>query len=121
MPDEPSQPQSLDDIVSLTPVAAEKVRGFLEKERKDPAEYGFRIGIMGGGCSGFQYALGLEKPEPGDLVSLQHGVKVIVDFTSAPYLRGTIIDYAESLMGSGFSIQNPNARGSCGCGQSFGV
>lgn len=112
-------PQSIDDIVTITEKAATKVKEFLAVERKDPAMYGFRIGVMGGGCSGFQYALGLEQAEPLDHVSEQHGVKVIVDSMSQQYLRGAVVDYAESMMQSGFQIQNPNARGGCGCGQSF--
>ena len=81
---------------------------------------GLRLRVVGGGCSGFSYELGWEDAEQeGDQVVEASGVKVYVDPMSAPYLSGAQIDFVDSLYGSGFSINNPNAKGSCGCGHSF--
>ena len=76
--------------------------------------------MQGGGCSGLQYALGFDgEPQPGDEVVDQHGVKVVVDRFSLPYLSGAEVDFVDGLMGQGFTVNNPNAVASCGCGSSF--
>ena len=81
-----------------------------------------RIAIQGGGCSGFEYALGFDRgAQAGDHELEFHGVKVVVDPFSAPYLQGSTIDFLERLQESGFKIENPNATSSCGCGHSFQV
>ncbi len=104
-------------MITLTDVAAEKVKGLLEAEGKP--EYGLRIKVVGGGCSGFQYQLAFDAQKPGDQVSEKGGVKLLVDSKSFLYLNGAEVDFVDGLMGSGFSLKNPNAKGSCGCGQSF--
>ena len=104
-------------MITMTDVAAEKAKGLLEAEGKP--EYGLRIKVVGGGCSGFQYKLALDAQKPGDQVSEKNGVKLLVDPKSFLYLNGAEIDFVDSLMGSGFSLKNPNAKGSCGCSQSF--
>ncbi|MGH8649717.1 MAG: HesB/IscA family protein, partial [Burkholderiales bacterium] len=83
-------------------------------------EWGLRVRVVGGGCSGMSYELGWEdQAAEGDNVVESHGVKVYVDPQSAPYLAGSEIDFADSsMMGAGFEIKNPNAKSSCGCGQS---
>src|SRR3954449_6898767 len=102
-------------MVTLTNIAAEKVRGFLDGQ----ASAGLRVGVRGGGCSGFQYALALEEPKTDDQIFDIDGIRVIVDEASLRYVDGSEVDYTESLMGSGFQVNNPNVVASCGCGSSF--
>jgi iron-sulfur cluster assembly protein len=79
-----------------------------------------RVAVQGGGCSGFEYALGFDRgATEGDLESELHGVRVVVDPFSAPYLQGATVDYLETIQEAGFKIDNPNAAASCGCGHSF--
>ena len=105
-------------MVTMTETAAKKV-GELRLEEGKP-EWGLRIRIVGGGCSGMSYDLGWEdQPSDDDSVVEAHGIKVFVDKNSAPYLSGTEIDYVENdMMGAGFAIKNPNVKSSCGCGHS---
>ena len=108
-------------LLDLTPLAAEKVRELMASE-PDADSLVLRVAIQGGGCSGFQYGLGFDRgSQEGDLELEQHGVTVVVDQFSAPYLRGATIDYLNGLQESGFKIDNPNAVSSCGCGHSFQV
>jgi len=104
--------------VTLTEKAATKVKEAMKQESF--VGHGLRVGVMGGGCSGLQYLLDFaEKPTDDDFVSEQHGVKVYVDPFSAAHLDGTVIDYIDSLHGSGFKFNNPNTVRTCGCGSSF--
>lgn len=103
--------------VTLTDIAATKVREFLNGQ----AEAGLRVGVRGGGCSGFQYALALDEKRDDDLVFEDRGIRVIVDPQSLQYVEGSTVDYTESLMGSGFEVKNPNVVASCGCGSSFRI
>jgi iron-sulfur cluster assembly accessory protein len=107
-------------LVSLTPGAAVKIK---ELMAEDPEEaLVLRVAIQGGGCSGFQYGLGFDSGAvDDDLVTEQHGVTVVVDPHSAPYLKGATVDFLSGLQESGFKIENPNAQASCGCGHSFTV
>jgi iron-sulfur cluster assembly protein len=110
-----------DTLVTLTPVAADKIR---ELMAEDPENAGavLRVAIQGGGCSGFQYGLGFDSgPVDDDETLEQHGVTIVVDPYSAPYLKGATIDFLNGLEESGFKIDNPNAAASCGCGHSFTV
>jgi iron-sulfur cluster assembly accessory protein len=104
-------------IVSLTPLAATKVRELLDAEG-DP-ELALRVFVAGGGCSGLQYQMALTPAEEDDLVMEFDGIHVLVDPVSAQYIAGSEIDYKDSLMGAGFTVDNPNAVSSCGCGHSF--
>jgi iron-sulfur cluster assembly accessory protein len=107
--------------VTLTERAAEKVRAMMALEPVGEADV-LRIAIQGGGCGGFEYALGFDRGATGEDTELEfHGVRVVVDPASAPYLEGAAVDFVESLKESGFKIDNPNASGSCGCGNSFQV
>jgi iron-sulfur cluster assembly protein len=107
-------------IVSLTAGAAAKIKDLMAEEPDGEAEV-LRIAVQGGGCSGFQYALGFDRgPQEGDNEVESHGIPVVVDPFSAPYLAGTEIDWVEGLQ-AGFAINNPNVSGSCGCGHSFQV
>jgi iron-sulfur cluster assembly accessory protein len=105
-------------MITVTPQAVEKIKGIRDSQSA-PAETGLRIRVVGGGCSGFQYQLAFEAPQPGDQVFEADGVKVVVDPKSFLYLSGTEIDYVDGLTGAGFNLKNPNAKGGCGCGQSF--
>jgi len=106
--------------VELTESGAKAVMGLLEKRELSSADYGLRLFISGGGCSGFQYGMALEgEPRETDFEFAFHGVRVMVDEVSMDYLRGSRIDYVEDIMGSGFKIDNPNAVAACGCGSSF--
>ena len=80
-----------------------------------------RVAVEGGGCSGFQYEIALDKPRVNDLVLDGKGQKVVVDAVSLPFLENATIDYCEELIGSRFVIENPNATSSCGCGTSFSI
>ena len=108
-----------DTIITLTPVAATKIRELMAEE-PDGDTLVLRVAIQGGGCSGFQYGLGFDAaPVEGDLELSLEGIPVVVDPFSAPYLQGTTIDFLNTITESGFKIDNPNATGSCGCGQSL--
>ena len=107
--------------VTLTPKAVDMVNTTRDQESID-GDYGLRIAVRGGGCSGFEYALDFEnETRDTDLIYDQHGLKVIVDPISARYLTGTEIDYVFGMQGAGFKFNNPNAVGTCGCGSSFTV
>jgi iron-sulfur cluster assembly protein len=104
--------------VSLTDDALSQLKSLLEKEGNP--ELSLRVFVSGGGCSGLQYGMAFDdNVRPGDELVEQHGVRVLVDDFSAPYLRGSEIDYVDSLMGAGFTVHNPNAVKSCSCGHSF--
>ncbi len=104
-------------IVTMTPVAAEKVRELIAQEN-DPA-LGLRVFVAGGGCSGLQYGMTLDEEQDGDTIIHVGDFKVFVDDMSLGYIGGSEVDYVDSLMGAGFTVNNPNAVSSCGCGQSF--
>ena len=107
-------------IVSLTESAAAKIRELMAEEPEGEAVV-LRVAVQGGGCSGFQYALGFDRgPQEGDNEVHVNGVDVVVDPFSAPYLAGTQIDWVDGLQ-AGFAINNPNVTASCGCGHSFQV
>ena len=104
--------------VSLSPLAAEKVLELMG-QRPSP-DFGLRVGVRGGGCSGNSYFMEFcPAAEEGDEVFDIHGVKLVVDRRSLPVLDGTVVDFVDSLMGSGFKFNNPNVRHSCACGESF--
>jgi len=105
--------------VALTPKAVEMVTITREKEGID-VSHGLRIAVRGGGCSGFEYALDYEnEARDTDWIYEQSGLTVYVDPVSARYLQGTVIDYVFGMNGAGFKFNNPNAKGTCGCGSSF--
>lgn len=105
-------------VITMTATAAEKVRELLTQEN-DPS-LGLRIFVAGGGCSGLQYGMTLDEVDPSTDTIIQIGdFKVFVDDMSRSYVEGSEVDYVDSLMGAGFTVNNPNAVSSCGCGQSF--
>ncbi|WP_082050457.1 HesB/IscA family protein [Risungbinella massiliensis] len=106
-------------MITLTEQAALKVKEMLQ-ETDNPTEQYLRVGVSDGGCSGLSYSMGFDdQKSEQDVVVESNGVRVLVDDRSRPILHGTVIDYKESMMGGGFSIENPNAIASCGCGSSF--
>ena len=106
-------------LMTVTESAAEKIKQLMSEETDVSV---LRVAIQGGGCSGFQYGLGFDRgPVEGDLEFEMHGVQVVVDPFSAPYLQGAEVDYVDSIQAAGFAINNPNATASCGCGHSFQV
>ncbi len=104
-------------IVNMTPTAVDKVRELLAQEN-DPG-LALRVFVAGGGCSGLQYGMTLDEEQEGDTVIPLSGIKILVDEMSMGYIDGSEIDYVDSLMGAGFTVNNPNAVSSCGCGHSF--
>jgi iron-sulfur cluster assembly protein len=105
-------------LVTVTAKAAEKIQEFMKEESEHP-EY-LRVYVQGGGCSGLSYGMGFEtKPEEDDIIVEENGVKLLIDSYSQDHLTGANVDYIESLMGSGFKINNPNVTKSCSCGSSF--
>jgi iron-sulfur cluster assembly protein len=106
-------------MITLTQTAADKLQGIMREKGLTP-DYGLRVFVQGGGCSGLQYGMtfanGLAE---GDQVFEEQAIRLIVDPSSLPYLEGAEIDYIDSLMGGGFRIENPNAVQSCSCGSSF--
>ena len=106
------------DSINLSDVAASKVKSLLEQEGRDDLQ--LRIAVQPGGCSGLRYQLFFdERNLDGDSVHDFHGVGVVVDRMSAPYLNGAVIDFVDTIEKQGFTIDNPNATGSCACGDSF--
>jgi iron-sulfur cluster assembly protein len=108
-------------LITFTDKGAEKVQEFLDSQSADIQTSGLRVGVRGGGCSGFQYALAFDTQRDGDQVFMDHGLRILVDSPSLPYVRGAIVDYVEGLQGAGFKVDNPNVIAACGCGSSFRV
>jgi iron-sulfur cluster assembly protein len=114
-PAKPSRP-----LIDITPKALAEAKKLLVKHGKE--DHGFRVGVRGGGCSGLTYVLDFDKePRKGDQVMEFDGVRIFLDIKSQLFLAGTTLDYTESLMDTGFKFQNPNAKRSCSCGESFSV
>jgi iron-sulfur cluster assembly accessory protein len=104
--------------INVTELAASKITEILAEENKQAS--GLRVFVQGGGCSGFQYGLMIEdEPAAADQVFESNGVKLYVDPISIRYLKGAQVDFVDNIAGGGFTIKNPNARATCGCGQSF--
>jgi iron-sulfur cluster assembly protein len=108
-------------MIEITDKGAEKVREFLAAQPADVSLAGLRVGVRGGGCSGFQYQLAFDEQRESDVVFESHGLKLLVDSESLQFVRGSTIDYEESLQGAGFKVNNPNVVAACGCGSSFRV
>ncbi len=114
--------QSDTTTVILTEAAAREIRNIIAQQELDVDEVRLRVGVKGGGCSGFSYVLDLtEKQKDTDEMFEHHGIKLICDPKSLLYLNGTTVDFKDEIMGRGFVFNNPNATSSCGCGSSFGV
>jgi iron-sulfur cluster assembly accessory protein len=106
--------------MDVTPSAIAEIKTFFASEDDLPETSGLRVRVVPGGCSGFQYSLNIEEEsKTGDFILDKGGVKLFVDMFSAQYLSGITIDHTSNMMGSGFTFENPNATGGCGCGTSF--
>jgi len=106
-------------IVTLTEKAANKVKLLLEKESKK--DYGLRVGVVPGGCSSYMYEIGFEKySKENDVIIDEKGVKIFINPESIAFIKGSTVDYLDSLTNAGFKINNPNVKASCGCGHSVG-
>lgn len=104
-------------MLTLTPTAVEKVKAVMSQRGENG---GLRIAVVGGGCSGYQYQMTIDKDSNAeDKIVEQDGIRMFIDPRSLLHLNGTIVDYVESLTGAGFKFDNPNAKGTCGCGESF--
>ena len=111
----------VENEIKITEKAAQEVLKIME-ENSIPDTYGLRVGVKGGGCSGFKYALGFDaQSKEGDTIIHEKNVKLFVDGKSLFYLSGTELDFTDGLNGKGFIFNNPNAVKSCGCGESFSV
>ena len=108
-------------MINVSEVAAAKISELLTEEKKTGS--GLRVFVQGGGCSGFQYGLMIEEngQGAGDQVFESNGVRLFVDPISVRYLKGAEVDFVDTMTGGGFTIKNPNATSTCGCGQSFTV
>ena len=109
---------TLTSPIILTPRAIEEVKKILT-EKNVPAEYGLRVGVQGGGCSGMSYLLGFDKAKESDQTFEVEGVKVIMDKKHGMYVMGMQVDFQDGLNARGFTFTNPNAASTCGCGSSF--
>ncbi len=107
--------------ITLTDTGAEKVREFLSTQGDQAAAAGLRVGVRGGGCSGFQYVLAFDERRDDDEVLEDKGITLLVDTQSLPYVQGSVIDFVDGLQGAGFKVENPNVIAACGCGSSFRV
>ena len=108
----------MNDVITITEAAAFQIKDMMKQNEENGAF--LRVGVKGGGCSGLSYGMGFDHEMKEDDLQLdQHGIKILIDKESKLILNGTKIDYKESLMGGGFTIDNPNAIASCGCGSSF--
>jgi iron-sulfur cluster assembly protein len=108
-------------MITITDKGAEKVHEYLNAQPAEAGVAGLRVGVRGGGCSGFQYQLAFDEQRAGDVVFESHGLRLLVDGESLPFVRGSEIDYEENLQGAGFKVNNPNVVAACGCGSSFRV
>ena len=114
----PPEPVGAPSPITLTDKAVEMIRDAMTRENMQG--YGIRVGVVGGGCSGFQYSMDFENAaKDGDMTFEQDGVKLFIDPMSSMYLQGVTVDYVVGLQGAGFKFNNPSARNTCGCGQSF--
>src|ERR1700750_31732 len=112
-------PAFVPSYITVTEAAASKIKDLLTEENK--SDSGLRVFVQGGGCSGFQYGMMIEEngQGAGDRVFESHGVKLFVDPISIQYLKDAEVDFVDTITGGGFTIKNPNAKSTCGCGSSF--
>ncbi len=108
-------------MITLTDKGHEKVQEFLAGQAAVAETAGLRVGVRGGGCSGFQYALAFDEQRDGDTIFEDRGIRLLVDGASLPYVSGSVIDFVDGLQGAGFKVENPNVIAACGCGSSFRV
>ena len=109
-----------EEIITITEKALVKIREIFLREKK-ASEYGLRLGVIGGGCSGLSYKIDFDKEKEKDHILHFDHIKVFIDLKSAVYLKDTTLDFQDGLEGKGFVFKNPNATNTCGCGESFSL
>lgn len=115
-----SKESCVNQVLEVTDKAVEQMRNIVASENKG-SEFGIRVGVVGGGCSGLSYKIEFSQQKEKDNIVNFEGVKLLIDPKSSIYLKGTILDFQDGLNGKGFVFNNPNAKNSCGCGESFSV
>lgn len=108
-------------MVNVTDIAATKIKDYVQGQKKSIDDAGLRVGVKGGGCSGFTYSLAIDEQRDGDHIFENNGIKVLVDDLSLRYVDDSEVDYVDGLTGAGFQVNNPNVVAACGCGSSFRV
>lgn len=108
-------------MVTVTDIAAGKIKDYVEGQSKSVEDAGLRVGVKGGGCSGFTYSLAIDEQREGDHVFENNGIRILVDEMSLSYVDQSEVDYIDGLTGAGFQVNNPNIVAACGCGSSFRV
>src|ERR1700682_885625 len=108
-------------MITISDKGAEKVHEFLASQEASVSLDGLRVGVRGGGCSGFQYHLAFDEQRDGDRVFESHGLKLLIEPDAFEYVDGSQIDFIDALTGAGFKVENPNVVAACGCGSSFRV
>ena len=108
-------------MVTLTDIAATKIKDYVEGQDKSIDDAGLRVGVKGGGCSGFTYSLAIDEQREGDHIFENNGIKILVDDLSLRYVDESEVDFMDGLTGAGFQVNNPNVVAACGCGSSFRV
>jgi iron-sulfur cluster assembly accessory protein len=109
--------QANEQIVTITEKAAVKAKQLMEKENKK--DFGLRVGVVAGGCSAYMYQIEFEKgPKENDTVLEQHGIRIFINQESAEFMKGSTVDYKDTLQNAGFDVKNPNVKSKCGCGHS---
>jgi iron-sulfur cluster assembly protein len=106
-------------MITITDMGADKVREYMGAQSASGNVDGLRVGVKGGGCSGFQYVLAFDAKRDGDEVVEHDGFTLLINQESLPYVKDSTIDFVDGLMGAGFKVENPNVAASCGCGSSF--
>lgn len=109
-----------DELIQISPRALEEIRTIFAREAPGDG-VGLRLGVVGGGCSGLSYEMEFSEPRESDNVLVRDGISILLDPKSTIYLKGITLDYQDGLQGRGFVFQNPNARNTCGCGESFSL
>lgn len=109
-----------EEIINVTDKALEKIRSIALTDKKNKDD-GLRLAVMGGGCSGFSYKIEFSSPKENDNILDFNDIKIFIDPKSSIYLNGTTLDFKDGLEGKGFVFQNPNAKNTCGCGESFSI
>lgn len=110
----------MENIVDLSPKAQEEVLKIFEKDKPRP-EQGLRLSVIGGGCSGLSYKMEITDPKEKDNVLTFGAIRIFIDPKSSIYLKGIVLDFKDGLSGKGFVFDNPNAKNTCGCGESFSI
>ena len=110
----------MEQLIDITDKALEQIKKIAEAENTDGTK-GLRLAVTGGGCSGLSYKIEFSAPKEKDNILDFHGVKVLIDPKSTIYLKGIVLDFKDGLNGKGFIFENPNAKNTCGCGESFSL